>query len=126
MNIFYASKLEEIKASIKDKDRAGNTFFDSVHYGLLMIHLKSGCQIISELHENADDVYFILEGKADIVIGGEILGGKADGKGNIFGNDVKGGESFFASAGEIVHIPRGKVHLVKPRGEVYYYVVKVK
>lgn len=78
-----------------------------------------------ELHENADDVYIIVEGSGVVQIDGELRGAEEKTPGEWVGGQVVGGSTVDVSAGDMVDIPRGVPHSMScPGGAVKLMVVK--
>lgn len=80
-----------------------------------------------ELHEQDADIIYVLDGAATLVTGGEIVGGKSIGPGEIRGTDVKGGDTRRISKGDVIIVPAGTPHWFKEvAGAIDYYVVKAR
>jgi mannose-6-phosphate isomerase-like protein (cupin superfamily) len=94
------------------------------HYTMLAFRSHSGG---GELHQNFADVFYILDGHATVVTGGEIVEAKSTGPGETRGHSVKGGTQQELKAGDVVHIPAGMPHqMLLANGEsVTYFVLKV-
>lgn len=86
------------------------------------VRIKSGR---GELHQKADDVFFVIAGTATLVSGGEIVHPRGDLE--IRGDSVTGGSSVLLHQGDVVHILHGVPHqlLVPPGGTFTYVVVKI-
>jgi mannose-6-phosphate isomerase-like protein (cupin superfamily) len=80
-----------------------------------------------ELHQNYADLFYILDGGATLMTGGELVDPKTIASGEIRGASVKGGVGQEVKAGDVVHIPAGTPHqmLVPDGSTVTYFVVKV-
>lgn len=63
-----------------------------------------------EVHDSADDIYYVLEGRASLAIGGELVEPTEIGLGEWRSKTVKGGNPFQVKKGDVVFIPRGTVH----------------
>jgi mannose-6-phosphate isomerase-like protein (cupin superfamily) len=94
------------------------------HFTMLAFRNRSGG---GERHQNFADVFFIVDGKATLVTGGEMVEPKTIGPGETLGTSVKGGSRQQLKAGDVVHIPAGIPHqMVLASGDtVTYFVVKV-
>lgn len=80
----------------------------------------------SEMHENADDVYYVVEGKAMLKLGGEIVEKQEKGPGEFIGSDLKNAKVSTIEKGDIVSIPRKTPHMVDgSKTKVKYAVIKV-
>jgi mannose-6-phosphate isomerase-like protein (cupin superfamily) len=93
------------------------------HYTMLAFRNRSGG---GEVHQNYADVFFILDGRATLVTGGEVLDPKSTGPGETLGASVKGGSRQELKAGDVVHIPASMPHqMVLADGDtVTYFVIK--
>ena len=94
------------------------------HYTMLAFRQHSGG---GELHQNFADIFFILDGRASVLTGGNLADQKSSGPGEIRGKSVEGGTRQEVKAGDVAHIPAGMPHqMLLAEGEsVTYYVVKV-
>ena len=94
------------------------------HYTMLAFRSHNGG---GELHQNFADLFYILDGHASVVTGGEVVDSKTVGPGEIRGSSVKGGTQQVLKTGDVVHIPAGMPHqmLVADGDSVTYFVVKV-
>jgi mannose-6-phosphate isomerase-like protein (cupin superfamily) len=94
------------------------------HYTMLAFRNRSGG---GEAHQNYADVFFILDGRATLVTGGDVVDPKSTGPGETLGASVKGGSQQELKAGDVVHIPASMPHqMVLGEGDtVTYFVIKV-
>jgi mannose-6-phosphate isomerase-like protein (cupin superfamily) len=94
------------------------------HYTMLAFRNRNGG---GELHENYADLFYILDGQATVLTGGEIADRKTTAPGEVRGSGVTGGSRQDVKAGDVVHIPAGTPHqMLVPEGStVTYFVVKV-
>lgn len=96
----------------------------SHHYTMLAFRRRSGG---GELHQNFADIFYILDGHARVVTGGQLVDQKTTAPGEIRGKSVEGGTEQELRAGDVVHIPAGMPHqmLLKEGDSITYFVVKV-
>ena len=82
----------------------------------------------AEVHERVTDVFLIQSGKATLVTGGKVVGGKTTAPGEIRGASITGGQSKPLGPGDVVNIPAGTPHQVLMEGAkpFAYLVVKVR
>lgn len=94
------------------------------HYTMLAFRSRDGG---GELHQNYADVFYIVDGHATVVSGGEVVDAKTAAPGEIRGSGVKGGSRQEVKAGDVVHIPAGMPHqmLIPEGATVTYFVIKV-
>ena len=79
-----------------------------------------------EVHDKETDTFYVLDGEANVVTGGAMIGGKVTGPGQQRGTEIKGGQTQHLAKGDVMVIPAGIPHWFKevPK-EINYYVVKV-
>jgi len=79
-----------------------------------------------EIHDRDTDIFYIIDGSATFITGGEPLGTKVIAKEETRGQQIKGGEEHRLTKGDIIVIPKGVPHWFKEvNGTFDYYVVKV-
>jgi len=80
---------------------------------------------VAELHQQDTDIFYILEGNADLVVGGTVKEPQTIAPGEVRGTAIEGGESRTIGRGDVIVIPRGTPHWFKRVGTPFkYYVVK--
>ena len=94
------------------------------HFTMLAFRNRSGG---GELHQNYADLFYIVDGAATVISGGQVENAKTTAPGEIRGSGVAGGTRQEAKAGDVVHIPAGVAHqmLLPEGGTVTYFVVKI-
>jgi glc operon protein GlcG len=79
----------------------------------------------AELHATETDIFYVLEGRATVIVGGEIVDGKETAPNEIRGTAIRGGEARELGAGDVLTIPRGVPHWFRSvKAPFRYYVVK--
>ena len=81
----------------------------------------------SELHQKESDIFFVTEGSASIITGGQMVNAKTEKPGELRGTSIKGGEKHDLPQGAVIEIPAGTPHqLFITKGKPFtYFVVKV-
>ena len=94
------------------------------HYTMLAFRRRSGG---GELHQHFADVFYILDGHAPVLTGGQLVDPKTTAPGEIRGKSVDGGAKQELRAGDVVHIPAGMPHqmLLDEGDSITYFVIKV-
>ena len=79
-----------------------------------------------EEHAGWEDHMYVLDGEADLVLGGTIENPKTISSGEIRGDGVKGGKRFSLHPGDYVFVPTNTPHqmIVAPGKSIRYGVVK--
>src|SRR4051794_9361162 len=79
-----------------------------------------------EVHDKETDVMYVIDGRAVVVTGGKMVGGKSTKAGQWLGTDIEGGQTHNLSKGDVLVVPAGTPHWFKEvPGPISYYVVKV-
>jgi mannose-6-phosphate isomerase-like protein (cupin superfamily) len=94
------------------------------HAASLTFRNQSG---VAELHSDFADLFYILEGRATLITGGEIISAETIAPGEVRGESVQGGKTQQLCPGEIFHIPAGLPHqMMLADGEtIAYFVIKI-
>jgi mannose-6-phosphate isomerase-like protein (cupin superfamily) len=66
----------------------------------------------AELHEKQADLIVVQSGRATIIVGGKIVGGRTTAPNEIRGTSIEGGEPQTLKAGDVVHVPVKTPHQV--------------
>jgi len=64
----------------------------------------------AELHDDSDDVYYVLEGTARLTIGGTLDAPREATPGEWKSKKINGGSTFEISKGDLIVVPRGTPH----------------
>ncbi|MBP9748724.1 hypothetical protein KBD18_00815 [Patescibacteria group bacterium] len=70
----------------------------------------------AEIHENAADVFTVLEGSAMVTLGGTLVNPRTVKPGEIQGDTLEGGETKEVHVGDVISIPKGVPHQLETRG----------
>ena len=81
---------------------------------------------VAEVHANEADLFYVVDGRATQMLGGEIIGGKDTGPGQIRGPRTEGGQTYQLDPGDIMWVPAGMPHWFPEIPEALgYLLVKV-
>jgi len=79
----------------------------------------------AEVHLADTDIFYVLEGSATFVTGGEVIAPRNTSSTEIRGNELRGGDERRIAKGDVITIPRGVPHWFKNvKAPFKYYVVK--
>ncbi len=123
-NAELLERAKHLQDLAREKGNASETLAKYPHhYTMLAFRNRSGG---GELHQNFADLFVILDGRATLLTGGDIVDPKTTGPGETLGASVRGGASQELKTGDVVHIPAGMPHqmVLEPGATVTYYVVK--
>ena len=94
-------------------------------YKIIEVAVK-GKKNHSEMHEHADDIYFVLEGKAKLTLGGRLTKKQKKSPGEWRGESISNGKTRTITKGDIISIPRRTAHMVDAaHSQIRYAVVKI-
>ena len=124
-----SSSPDSVKYYSKDDLAAsfakGGTLLTESNYRVMTAHRTESGNV--EVHRSYTDVFYIVQGGTDIVLGGKVIGEKDTNPDEPRGDSIDGGETKHLSAGDAIVIPAGVPHWMKNvQGELRYFVVKVK
>ncbi len=79
----------------------------------------------AEVHLNQTDIFYVLKGSADLIVGGTVSAPRDMAGGEIRGSAIEGGELHAIAHGDVVVIPHGIPHWFRRVSTPFtYYVVK--
>ncbi len=73
-------------------------------------HEKNKADAAAELHDASDDVYYVLEGSAVLMLGGKLDSPREVQPGEWRSPHIIGGQSFEVKKGDLIIVPRGTPH----------------
>jgi mannose-6-phosphate isomerase-like protein (cupin superfamily) len=77
----------------------------------------------AEIHDESDDVYYVLEGSATLTLGGRLEAPKEVEPGEWRGPRIEGGKSFEVRKGDLVIVPRGTPHMRSTEGKDFAMIL---
>ena len=106
--------LHSIDAEIKTKDVVSKTE-DLIDNSEMQLRVavqydakKNNAQ--AEVHDASDDVFYVLEGSAELTLGGSLENPKEATAGEWKSDKIIGGQTFTIKKGDLIVIPRGTPH----------------
>ena len=76
-----------------------------------------------EVHDTSDDIYYVLDGKATLALGGELVDATEISPGEWRSKTVSGGNPFHIKKGDLVVVPRGTVHQRTVTGKAFSMIL---
>ena len=120
------SQLMQLAEQTKTKGSSGAKLGDyGSHLIMLSERMASGG---AEVHAHFDDVMLVMEGKATLITGGELIDAHSGPNGESGGSGIRNGTTRSIAAGDLIHIPAGTPHqlLIAPGTQYSALVIKVK
>jgi uncharacterized protein GlcG (DUF336 family)/mannose-6-phosphate isomerase-like protein (cupin superfamily) len=113
---------DDVRAAFEQGD-TGGTLIETAAFRVAASRREGAG--LAEIHANETDIFYVLEGKATLIVGGEVVDPKQTATNEIRGAALRGGESRALRAGDVITIPRGVPHWFKSVSTPFrYYVVK--
>lgn len=79
---------------------------------------------LAESHDESDDVYYVLEGSAQLILGGQLENPKEQSPGEWRSEKITGGETFTIKKGDLIIVPRGTPHRrVNTKGKTFSLIL---
>jgi mannose-6-phosphate isomerase-like protein (cupin superfamily) len=99
---------------------------DSADWGLRVLGMRRAKSGSVESHASESTVFYIIDGEADVVMGGTIVNMKEPRPGEQTGTDLTGGQTVHVVKGESLVAPAGVPYWFRNvPGSIVYFVVKV-
>lgn len=78
----------------------------------------------AELHDASDDVYYVLEGSAELTLGGKLDNPKEATPGEWKSDKIIGGKTFTIKKGDLIVVPRGTPHQrINSKGKTFSLIL---
>jgi mannose-6-phosphate isomerase-like protein (cupin superfamily) len=79
---------------------------------------------LAESHDESDDVYYVLEGSAQLTLGAQLENPKEQSPGEWRSEKIIGGETFTIKKGYLIIVPRGTPHQrVNTKGKTFSLIL---
>ena len=109
--VMSGQSLDELQKSLQPDNRTSE-LIDSAGMQLRVAvqHEKNRSGAPAELHDASDDVYYVLDGSATLVLGGKLEDPKETDPGEWRSPRIIDGKSFEIKKGDLIVVPRGTPH----------------
>jgi len=106
-------QIDEIVEALEKKP--GNTNEDlvapsGVQTRVAVFHDSKRENDLNEVHDESDDVYYVLEGTATLLLGGSLVDAKETSPGEWRAKTTTGGQKYTIKKGDVIFVPRGTPH----------------
>lgn len=125
--VMSAQSLDDLKQKLKPGNKTED-LIDSAGMELRVAvqHENNKTGAAAELHDASDDVYYVLEGGATLVLGGKLDAPKEVEPGEWRSPKIIDGKTFEITKGDLVVVPRGTPHQrVTPNREFTMLLIKI-
>lgn len=113
---FVVKTKQEVSSITKEIERqTGNVQKDlfsqsGTQMRVALFHDKKRENDLIEVHDGSDDVYYVLDGEATLMLGGVLVEPKQTAPGEWRSKTATGGQSVTIRKGDLVIVPRGTPH----------------
>lgn len=109
--VMSAQSLDDLQKSLQP-DNKTSELIDSAGMQLRVAvqHEKNRSGAAAELHDASDDVYYVLDGSAMLVLGGKLEDPKETDPGEWRSPRIIDGKTFEIKKGDLIVVPRGTPH----------------
>jgi mannose-6-phosphate isomerase-like protein (cupin superfamily) len=109
--VLSSQSLDDLKHKLQP-DNKTEELIDSAGMQLRVAvqHEKNKTGVPAELHDASDDVYYVLDGSATLVLGGKLDAPKETEPGEWRSPRIIDGKTFEITKGDLVIVPRGTPH----------------
>ncbi len=108
--VWKASELKSYEKGLRDKSMKGALGNYGNHNATINQRTEDG---MVEIHDNQNDIFFIVSGEATLVLGGTPVDAKQTAPGELRAASSTGGDAKVLGPGDIVHIPAKVPHWFK-------------
>lgn len=109
--VMSARSLSDVQATLQP-DNKTSELIDSggMQLRVAVQHEKNKTGALAELHDASDDVYYVLDGSATLVLGGKLVEPKETDPGEWRSPRIANGQTVEIRKGDLVIVPRGTPH----------------
>lgn len=106
-----AQSLDDLQQTLKPDNKTAELIdSEGVQLRVAVQHEKNRAGAAAELHDASDDVYYVLDGSATLVLGGKLDAPKETDPGEWRSARIIDGKTFEIRKGDLIVVPRGTPH----------------
>ena len=106
-----AQSLDDMQQSLKPDNKVSELIdSEGMQLRVAVQHEKNRAGAAAELHDASDDVYYVLDGTATLVLGGKLDAPKETDPGEWRSPKIIDGKTFEIKKGDLIVVPRGTPH----------------
>jgi len=110
-SVTTAQTLEEVQKKLQPSNKVEELIGGpGMELRVAIQHEKETTPANAELHDTSDDVYYVLDGTATLILGGTLDAPKEVEPGEWRGPRIVGGQKVEIAKGDLVIVPRGTPH----------------
>ncbi|HEX8194826.1 MAG TPA: hypothetical protein VF571_01330 [Pyrinomonadaceae bacterium] len=123
-----AQSVEDLEKSLRAENKTQDlTGGEGTQLRVAVQHDKKRDTAEAESHDDSDDVYYVLEGSAQLTLGGKLENPREISTGEWRAVRIVGGQTFEIKKGDLIVVPRGTPHhrVNSPGKEFSLILIKV-
>ena len=123
-----AQSLGDLEKSLRNENKTHDlTGGLGTQLRVAVQHDKKRDTAEAESHDDSDDVYYVLEGSAQLTLGGKLENPRETSAGEWRASKIVGGQTFEIKKGDLIVVPRGTPHhrVNSPGKEFSLILIKV-
>src|SRR5262252_4089966 len=106
-----AQSLDDLQQSLKPDNKVSELIdSEGMQLRVAVQHEKNRAGAAAELHDASDDVYYVLDGTATLVLGGKLDAPKEADPGEWRSPRIIDGKTIEIKKGDVIVVPRGTPH----------------
>lgn len=102
--------VSTLEKSLRTENKAVDLIGEGMETRVAVQHDKLREGVDAEVHDESDDVYYVLEGSAKLILGGKLENPTEKTSGEWRGKTIIGGTEFIIKKGDLIVVPRGTPH----------------
>ncbi|HEX8268197.1 MAG TPA: hypothetical protein VF596_22550 [Pyrinomonadaceae bacterium] len=120
-----AQSLADLEKSLRSENKTEDlTGGEGTQLRVAVQHDKKRDTSEAESHDASDDVYYVLEGAAQLTLGGKLENPREASTGEWRAGRIVGGQTFEIKKGDLIVVPRGTPHhRVNSRGKEFSLIL---
>jgi mannose-6-phosphate isomerase-like protein (cupin superfamily) len=109
--VMSAQSLDDLQKTLQPDNKTSELIESGgMQLRVAVQHEKNKVGAPAELHDASDDVYYVLEGSATLILGGKLADPKETDAGEWRSPRIIDGKTFVINKGDLVIVPRGTPH----------------
>jgi mannose-6-phosphate isomerase-like protein (cupin superfamily) len=116
--VLSAQSLDDLKQKLQPDNKVEDLIGGAgMELRVAVQHEKNQSGAAAELHDASDDVYYVLEGSATLILGGKLEAPKETAPGEWRSPRILDGRTYEIKKGDLVVVPRGTPHQRNTTGQ---------
>lgn len=109
--VMTAQSVDDLQKSLQSENKTSELIDSAgMQFRVAVQHEKNRSGAAAELHDASDDVYYVLDGSATLVLGGKLEDPKETDPGEWRSSRIIDGKTVEIKKGDLVIVPRGTPH----------------